>query len=88
MSAGYLRENVRRKAMSVTFEEALAAKERAKAKLAAWFSIINGIGLTKVGEDWAVSVNLTRPPPANNKLPDQIDGVRLVVEVFGVVRSG
>jgi len=73
--------------MPVTLEQALAAKERAKVELAPWLTIISSFGLTKAGEDWAVSVNLTQETPADHKLPERIQGVPVVVDVVGGVSA-
>lgn len=72
--------------MTITFEEARAAKERARVELAPWGKLVNGIGLTKIdGEEWAVSVGLiTSAPPG---FPERIGNVRLVTDVVGEVAS-
>ena len=49
--------------MAITLEQARAAKESAKALLAALPGVV-GVGITKIGEDYALKVNLRAPLPA------------------------
>ena len=72
--------------MAVTIEQARAAKDAAKAELADVPGVV-GIGLTKIGEDYALKVNLSAAPPAGVKLPERIAGVRLSIEVVGQIRK-
>ncbi len=69
-----------------TLDEARAAKEKALATL-----IKNhpraGFGITRVGDGYAVKVNLPEPLPPNVKLPETIDGVPIKVEVVGTIRK-
>lgn len=44
---------------------------------------VNGLGLTQVGDDYAVKVNLEDPLRPGLELPESIDGVALVVEHVG-----
>ncbi len=46
---------------------------------------IAGIGISKIGADYCVKVNLRRDP--HRSLPETIDGVRIKYEVVGEIRS-
>jgi hypothetical protein len=70
--------------MPVSIEQARAAKESAKALLAALPGVV-GVGITKVGEDYALKVNLREPLPAGVSAPDRIDDVPVRVEVVGKI---
>lgn len=73
--------------MAITIDQARAAKETAKTQLASVPGLV-GIGLTKVGADYALKINLRAALPAGVRLPDQIAGVSLRVEVVGEIRKG
>jgi hypothetical protein len=68
--------------MAITLEQARAAKESAKALLASLPGVV-GIGITKVGDDYALKVNLNAPLPAASSAPDHIGGVPVLLEVVG-----
>ena len=68
--------------MPITLEQARAAKESAKALLAALPGVV-GVGITKVGEDYALKVNLREPLPAGVSAPERIGDVPVSVEVVG-----
>jgi len=68
--------------MAITLEQARAAKESAKALLASLPGVV-GIGITKVGDDYALKVNLNAPLPATSSAPDHIGGVPVLLEVVG-----
>ena len=72
--------------MTVTLEQAQAAKESAKKLLAAVPGVV-GVGITQVGEDYAVKVNLRTALPAGTALPKEVGGVRLVTEVVGAIKK-
>ena len=57
-------------AMPITLEQARAAKESAKVLLAALPGVV-GVGITKVGEDYALKVNLREPLPAGVSAPER-----------------
>ena len=60
----------------------------AKAKALSLFSglaQVNGVGITGVGEGYGVKVNLAEPPAEGVHLPDEIDGVPVVVELVGPI---
>ncbi len=68
--------------MSVDLEQARAAKKRALGVLPK-AAKVNGIGITQVGRDYAVKINLAEPLQAGLSLPDRIGDVPVVVEVVG-----
>jgi len=68
--------------MPISLEQARAAKASAKAVLAALPGVV-GAGITKVGEDYALKVNLREPLPAGMSAPERIGDVPVLVEVVG-----
>jgi hypothetical protein len=68
--------------MPVSLEQARAAKDSAKALLATLPGVV-GVGITKVGEDYALKVNLREPLPAGVSAPERVDDVPVKVEVVG-----
>jgi hypothetical protein len=70
--------------MSITLEQARAAKKVALAKLANVPEVV-GIGLTMIGDDYGLKVNLRAAP--KQELPASIDGVPIQVEVVGTIRK-
>ena len=68
--------------MAITLEQARAAKESAKALLAALPGVV-GVGITKIGDDYAVKVNLRAPLPTGVSAPERIGDVPVCVEVVG-----
>ena len=72
--------------MSITIDQARAAKEAAKAELSNVPGVV-GIGLTKIGDDYALKINLRAAPPANVTIPKHIAGVPVSVEVVGDIRK-
>jgi hypothetical protein len=62
-----------------------AQAQAAKSKLSKQLSgetIVNGIGLARDGDGWAVKVNLVRHAPELH-LPRQVDGVAIWIDVVG-----
>lgn len=72
--------------MAVTIDQARAAKATAKSELAEVPGVV-GIGLTKVGRDYALKVNLRAALPRGVRVPPRIAGVPVCVEVVGEVRK-
>jgi hypothetical protein len=70
--------------MAITLVQARAAKKEAKLKLAHIPQIV-GIGLTMIGNDYGLKVNLRAAPRV--KLPASIAGVPLQAEVVGTIRK-
>lgn len=68
--------------MPISLEQARAAKESAKVLLTALPGVV-GVGITKVGEDYALKVNLRAPLPAGMSAPERIGDVPVKLEVVG-----
>jgi hypothetical protein len=69
--------------MSNTVEQARAAKEKAKQL----FTDNVGVGITRVGGDYAVKVNLSDPMADPENAPTSIEGVPIQFEVVGRIRK-
>jgi hypothetical protein len=67
-----------------TIDDARRAKGAAKAALIGVPGVV-GIGITKVGKDYALKVNLKEPLSAGVKIPHRIKGVMVAVEVVGPI---
>ena len=72
--------------MTISIDQARQAKERAKTELASVPGIV-GIGIGKVGADYAVKVNLRAALPDRAGVPERIAGVPVVLEVVGEIRK-
>jgi hypothetical protein len=72
--------------MAITLEQARAAKESARTLLAALPGLV-GVGITKIGEDYALKVNLSAPLPVGVSAPERISGVPVCVEVVGRIKK-
>jgi len=68
-----------------TLEEARDAKSEALAVFSK-FGEVMGVGITRVDEGYAVKVNLKAPPADWTKLPPDVKGVPVRVEVVGTIR--
>ena len=68
--------------MPISLEQARAAKESAKVLLTALPGVV-GVGITKVGEDYALKVNLREPLPSGVSAPERIGDVPVKLEVVG-----
>ena len=68
-----------------SLSKARAAKKRAVLEFS-HLACVTGVGVTRVGDDYAVKVNVSEPVDPG-KLPTQIDGVRVCVEVTGKIRA-
>jgi hypothetical protein len=65
-----------------------ASARAAKSALAARFAAdpgVAGVGLAREDADYVVRVDL-REAGAGNRVPDDVDGVRVVTHVIGTVR--
>jgi hypothetical protein len=69
----------------VNIEQARAAKEKAKRQLSG-NPLIVGIGLTRIGDDYAVKINVAAAPADGPSVPDSIDGVPVRCEVVGKLK--
>lgn len=71
---------------AATLDQARAAKERLSQQLRNRAEV-NGIGITRLGESFAVRINCANLPDV--PLPDQVDGVPVTVVVIGpIVKQG
>lgn len=70
--------------MSVSIQQARRAKG-ALAKTLADAKGLVGLGITKVGSDYAVKVNFSIPP--QERVPNTLAGVPVRVEVVGKIRK-
>jgi hypothetical protein len=70
------------KATPCTVDQARAAKAKA-AELLADLPVV-GIGITRIGDGYALKVNL-RESVAENLLPTEVDGVPIKTEVVGEI---
>ncbi|MDB5672771.1 MAG: hypothetical protein JWO25_3730 [Alphaproteobacteria bacterium] len=68
--------------MVVTAEQARLVKAKA-GEIARSRATVTGVGLTRVGDSYAVKVNLEGA--ADHDLPGEIDGVQVVYEVTGSI---
>jgi hypothetical protein len=69
-----------------SLENARNAKKQA-AKIFAAFGPIVGVGITRVGDAYAVKVNFEKLLSDPALLPGDIDGVPVVIEVVGKIRK-
>jgi hypothetical protein len=65
-------------------EKARAAKIKFLDRFAG-VSDLNGVGIARVGTGFGVKVNLSKKPASGTELPQDIDGVPIVVEVVGEI---
>ena len=70
----------------VTLEKARAAK-RTAARLLETVETVVGVGITRLDGEYAVKVNLSGPVEPGTKLPTEIDGVAVRIEVTGPIRA-
>ena len=68
-----------------TLEQALAAQPAAL-HLFQRLGSVTGIGVTRLGDDYAIKVNLREPIRAGVDVPAHIDGVPLHIHVTGEIR--
>jgi hypothetical protein len=72
--------------MAISIDQARHAKESAKSVLADVPGVV-GVGLTKIGDDYALKVNLREELPSGVSVPKQIAGVPVCVEVVGTIQK-
>jgi hypothetical protein len=70
----------------VTLEKAEAAKQAALQRFQTIGKVV-GVGITRIAGEYAIKVNLSEPVDPGTELPTEIDGVRVRVEVVGVIRA-
>jgi hypothetical protein len=73
-------------AESSTLDRARAAKERAH-KVFSKLADVVGVGITTIGSEYGLKVNVSSPPPPSNVLPTEVDGVPVRVEVVGKIHK-
>ena len=72
----------------VSLEAARAAKARAAEVFGPLVGDEVAVGITRMGEDgFGLNVNLTSDPGGDVELPDEVEGVRVQVEVVGKIRK-
>lgn len=71
---------------TTTLDQARAAKPRVHELLRDVLPLA-GVGITRVGEGYAVKVNLSAAPGDGIDLPTEVDGVPILFEVVGQVRK-
>jgi hypothetical protein len=72
--------------IQIQLEAARAAKGKARTVFAR-YGHVNGVGITRKGDDYAVKVNLSSDPDAPCEYPEEIDGVPVVVHVVGPIHK-
>jgi hypothetical protein len=71
---------------AIGIEQARAAKAAAK-ELFGRFGVVNGVGLTRLGDRYAVKVNFESEPSRAAELPREIAGVPVVIQVVGRIHK-
>lgn len=66
----------------VTVEQARRAKVQV-GHMVRHIPEVNGIGITRLGNGWAVRVNLVSKPSDTSKLPVAVDGVPIQTKIVG-----
>jgi len=69
-----------------TLARARAAKARAHEVFSKLADVV-GVGITTIGSEYGLKVNVSSPPPSSNTLPSEVDGVPVRVEVVGKIRK-
>lgn len=70
--------------MAITIDQARQVKQKA-GDIARSAAAVTGVGLTRIGDSYAIKINLGAPSAGN--LPKQCDGVPIFYEVTGVARK-
>ena len=71
---------------NTTLDEARAAKAKVLATFGHEPSVV-GVGIARFGEGYAVKLNLESPLGPDAKVPEDVDGVPIKVEVVGTIRK-
>jgi len=66
----------------VTIERARAAKTDILSRLAD-LPQVNGVGLTRTDQGFAVKVNLSEPLENDEAIPHEVNGVPVIVDIVG-----
>ena len=67
-------------------DKARAAKARAHEVFSKLADVV-GVGITTIGSEYGLKVNVSSPPPPSNVLPSEVDGVPVRIEVVGKIRK-
>jgi hypothetical protein len=67
-------------------EKARAAKAQLLSRVTA-VPQVNGVGLIRVGQGYGVKINLAEPLGVGVELPEEVDGVPVVVELVGPINK-
>ena len=70
----------------IDLEKARAAKEQAK-RIFQKLGQLNGIGITRQGDSYAIKVNLEAFPTKSTLLPKEIEGVPVVIHIVGKIHK-
>lgn len=69
-----------------SLDDARAAKARALELFRPLADVV-GVGITRLGQGYAVKVNLRQPPTQGVEIPSEVEGVPVQVEVVGPIRK-
>jgi hypothetical protein len=69
-----------------SLERARAAKPRALEMFSKLGDVV-GVGLTRIGDEYGIKVNLASAVKDESTLPTEVDGVPVKVEVVGAIRK-
>jgi hypothetical protein len=70
----------------ITLDEARAAKGPAQTLFQSLAPVV-GVGITRIGDGYGLKVNLQSAPPEGTRLPGEVDGVPVRVEVVGLPKK-
>lgn len=73
-------------AESPGLDKARAAKARAHEVFSKLADVV-GVGITTIGSEYGLKVNVSSPPPPSSVLPKEVDGVPVRMEVVGKIRK-
>ena len=69
-----------------TLDRARAAKARAHQVFSELADVV-GVGITTIGSEYGLKVNVSSPPSSSTTLPSEVDGVPVRVEVVGKIHK-
>ena len=69
-----------------SLERARAVKQRALEVFSKLGDVV-GVGLTRIGDEYGIKVNLGSAVKDESTLPSEVDGVPVKVEVVGAIRK-
>jgi hypothetical protein len=73
-------------AESTSLDQVRAAKEHAYAVFSKFANVV-GVGITTIESGYALKINLSAPPKEQEKLPQEVDGVPIQIEIVGRIRK-